>query len=264
MVLIAYDILVLIDPTRCFFLNCNNAVVNASNSTTNITVTGWPLSISWPQYFQNNMNNKRIFQSIQILAACLFILCCILYLLTYYIYRHIRLDQEAKYVHEHRSVTNHEVNRVTPVKRSAHETSRTILINQTGSDSSRTTPMKTKNHVSNGFVPIQQKSYLSPAFPHATSDYKIRTYTIDGQPSTLSDPSLMRRRSRTFTEPIILTSDNNPLCRRCLNKPRMILATDYERDNFFPHLCVNCNTELANIRQKPLTKRKTPVRRWRR
>jgi hypothetical protein len=250
MVLIAYDILVLIDPTRCFFLNCNNAVVSASNSTTNITVTGWPLYITWPQYFQNNMNAKRVFQSIQLLAAALFILCCSLYLLTYYIYRYIRLDQQAKYVTEHRILRNHEINRVSSKKTILHDTSRTTLVNQTSFES-------------NGLVPIKGTSFLSPSFSQVAPDYKVRTYTIDGQRNTSNNLPLTESRSRIFTEPIVFTSENNPLCRRCENKPQMILATAYERENFVPHLCINCNTELANIRQKPMHERKATIRRWR-
>jgi hypothetical protein len=264
MVLIAYDILVLIDPTRCFFLNCNNAVVNASNSTTNITVTGWPLYITWPQYFQTNMNAKRIFQSIQILAAGLFILCCSLYLLIYYIYRHIQLDQQTKYVTEHRTFTNVEINRVTPLKPILRDTSRATLINQTSFENNRTTPMKHTSFESNGLVPVKQSSFLSPSFPQVASNHKVRTFTIDGQSNTPNYVPLEGHRSGTFTEPIVISSKNNPLCRRCEDKPQMILATDYERENFVPHLCVNCNTELANIRQKPMHERKGTIRRWKR
>jgi len=96
-VLIAYDILVLVDPTRCFFFDCSTATVNASNSTTIVIVSGWPLSISWPNYFLINMNAKRIFQGVQLFCASLFILFCLLYILTYIIYRKIRLHQETIY-----------------------------------------------------------------------------------------------------------------------------------------------------------------------
>ena len=91
MVLIAYDILVLVDPTRCFFLNCNAATVNASNSTTIVIVSGWPISIVWPNSFLTTMIAKRIFQSIQILCTVLFMLFCILYIATYFIYQRMSL-----------------------------------------------------------------------------------------------------------------------------------------------------------------------------
>ena len=62
------------------------------------------------------MNAKRIFQSIQLLCAGLFILFAALYLLTYYIYRHIKLGRETIYNADVRRFTKDEINRVSPAK----------------------------------------------------------------------------------------------------------------------------------------------------
>ncbi len=107
--LIAYDILVLIDPTRCFFLNCDNAaVIYQVNSTYTETIAGWPIYIPWPNYFRTNMNAKRIFQSIQLLCSALFILFCSLYILTYIIYRRINLHQSTIYSFDQGTFTTQE------------------------------------------------------------------------------------------------------------------------------------------------------------
>ena len=225
MLLIAYDILVLIDPTRCFFLNCNNAVVNISNSTTNITVSGWPLYITWPTYFQTNMNAKRIFQSIQLLCAGLFILFAALYLLTYYIYRHIKLVHQQNF---------YNTDRGTFTKDEPYRTSSTNLVNN-----------------------------VSHSPLHYNSRHKVTTYTIEAQPyipsyyplpvspvTTVIVPK--KTKTKTFFRPRANSVNYERLCTRCNREPRMILATSYERQNYFRHLCFNCNHELADInRRKP-------------
>lgn len=105
--LIIYDIFVLIDPTRCFILNCSNAnVVYFENSTAQISVTGWPLSIVWPSYFRNAMNTKRFFQSVQLCSAYLFILCCSIYILTYFNYRHFDLHRPSIYESSKKTTTS--------------------------------------------------------------------------------------------------------------------------------------------------------------
>jgi len=234
MILIAYDIMVLIDPTRCFFLNCNLASVNISNSTTNIIITGWPLYITWPNYFQINMNAKRIFQSIQLLCAGLFILFSSLYLLTYYIYRHIKLDQPTMYTVDHRTLT-------------APTTNGTL-------------PFKYSNSVS------QSQSY--PQYNHHR---KITTYTLEGQPyksaqyhySTPPPVTTTKIKSKTFIRPRANSVNFDRICTRCNREPRMMLITNYERQNFFPHLCINCNNDLAGVRRKPPVGQSRNDRIWR-
>jgi hypothetical protein len=230
MVLIAYDILVLIDPTRCFFLNCDDALVNISNSTTNIIISGWPLYISWPDYFQTNMNAKRIFQSIQLLCAGLFILFSSLYLLTYFIYRHIRLHQQTMYDVDRRTFTTSETNRITPGKYS-----------------------------NNG---PQSYSFYNP-------HNKVTTYKIEGQsgyfpPATvITAPSPRKTPSTTFIRPRANSVNFDQICTRCNREPRMILTTTYEQLNYYPHLCVNCNRDLAIVRQKASTGQPKNTRIWR-
>lgn len=81
--LIVYDILVLTDPTRCFMLSCSDAnVVVAVNTTSSITVTGWPLTVPWPDGFRSAMNTKRFIQGAQLFCVCFLILTCSLYLAT--------------------------------------------------------------------------------------------------------------------------------------------------------------------------------------
>ena len=230
MVLIAYDTLVLIDPTRCFFLNCNDALVYQSNSTSNSTVSGWPLYISWPSYFQTNMNAKRIFQAIQLLCAGLFILFAALYLLTFFIYRYIRLEHQ-------QPLTNLERQRPD-----SHEVSQTKYITR----------------------------HPSPAYsnPSSYSNRKVTVYMIDAhrQPETMHTLPVPPPTVTTSTRPL-MTSTLTPkparrprassvtyerLCTRCYKEPRLILRTPYERENFFGHLCVNCNKDLIQNRPRPI------------
>jgi len=233
MVLIAYDILVLIDPTRCFFLNCDDALVNISNSTTNIIISGWPLYISWPDYFQTNMNAKRIFQSIQLLCAGLFILFCSLYLLTYYIFRHIKLYQQKMYTVDRRTFTTHETNGTTPVKYSNN---------------------------------------VPQSYPQYNHHRKITTYTLEGQPYKSSQyiyatPSptvtTTKIKSKTFIRPRANSVNFDRICTRCNREPRMMLITNYERQNLFPNLCINCNNYLASDRRKTLARHSRNERIWR-
>lgn len=221
MALIAYDILVLIDPTRCFFLSCSYATVTLSNSTYTGTITGWPLYITWPDYFQTNMNAKRIFQSIQILCAGLFILFASLYLLTYFIYRHIKLQQQTVYNADRRTFTNHDTS--TP--------------------------------------PVRRSNQVSQSYPQYNPQRKITTYQVVGQPYTTSyyapppppatsEISPRKTKSKTFIRPRANSLELDRLCTRCNRNPRMLLTTNYERQNYFTHLCYNCNIDLANERRK--------------
>jgi hypothetical protein len=217
MLLIAYDIIVIIDPTRCFFLNCNDAYVNASNSTTNITISGWPLYITWPNYFQTNMNAKRIFQSIQLLCAGLFILFAALYLLTYYIYRHIKLHQQTVYNADRGTFTTDKTTRVLPTKDSKNASQTSLLHNP---------------------------------------QYEVTTYMIVGQPYAPGPVTTVTLPKKTKMQTIVRlkggTVDYGRLCTRCNEKSRMVLTSNYERQNHFSNLCSSCNTEVANDHRKVL------------
>jgi hypothetical protein len=234
MALIAYDILVLIDPTRCFFLSCNNAEVYQSNSTSNTTITGWPLYITWPDYFQTNMNAKRIFQSIQIICAGLFILFSSLYLLTYFIYRHIKLHQQTTYNADRRTFTTYDTNTTSPTKYS--------------------------NNASQPYSNNVSQSYRTYN-PHQ----KITTYTVEGQPYTStqyrSSPqppppqpittTVIPRKPKNYVRARSNSVSYDRICTRCHKEPRMILATNYERENLYPHLCITCNNDLNYLRRLP-------------
>ena len=76
--LIAYDILVLIDPTRCFLINC-------------------PYDESLTTLPDSLRTSKRFLESVQLVCACLCILCCSLYILTYFTYRHFDLHRSVAY-----------------------------------------------------------------------------------------------------------------------------------------------------------------------
>jgi hypothetical protein len=94
---------------------------------------------------------------------------------------------------------------------------------------------------------------------------KITVYTIEGQPGTSTQkynppraaspggrttaiPS--KTKGKTFVRPRASSLDDGRKCTRCNRQPRMILATHYERQNYFSHLCVNCNKELGNDHRK--------------
>jgi hypothetical protein len=240
MLLIAYDIIVIIDPTRCFFLNCNDAYVNASNSTTNITISGWPLYITWPNYFQTNMNAKRIFQSIQLLCAGLFILFAALYLLTYYIYRHIKLHQQTVYNADRGTFTREERNRASSAKYLNNASESPLAYNP---------------------------------------QHKITTYTIEAQPysptefyysppppqpvTTVIVPKKTKTKTKISPRPRANSVNYERLCTRCNREPRMILVSYYERKNFFPNLCFNCNHETVNNRRKLIIDQYKSNRTWR-
>lgn len=227
MLLIAYDILVLIDPTRCFFYNCNEATINVSNSTTNIIIVGWPIYVTWPEYFQTNMNAKRIFQAIQILLAGLFILFASLFLLTYFIYRHIRLHQQTMYRAENGTFTTYEKS-----------------------------PRAAMMH-SNNVAP----SPLS----HYTPTHKVTTFVVTGSTNSIPvkrELSPKKPKAKTFIRPRANSLDNDRLCTRCNQEPRMIIASSYERQNFFPNLCINCNNELVNTRRRPVFNQSKMSRVW--
>ena len=223
MALIAYDILVLIDPTRCFFLNCDDASVDISNSTHHIVVTGWPLHITWPDYFQRDMNAKRIFQSLQILCATLFILFTSLYLLTYVIYRHIRLRQQSFYnANNYQTLPAYETNRASPLKYS--------------------------NGVYEYNSPHQTTMYTNKGQAYTSGkDHYLPTIVL---PVTERKMSRNEKIERSSQVPLGLNGYAR-LCIRCNLKPRMILVTYYEQKYFFPHLCINCNHELAIRHRKP-------------
>ena len=238
LLLIAYDILVLIDPTRCFFFDCNSAPVYQSNSTANTSITGWPIYISWPSYFQINMNAKRIFQGVQLLCAASYILFAALYMLTYFIYRHIKLDQQTVYETDRPIQSNDEVYRATPTK----------------------------------YI-----STASPAFPDYNPNRKVTTYMIEGRPETslqykyspaspvtpvIINATPRKTKPKAYRRPRASSVSYERLCTRCNREPRLILRTPYERENFFAHLCVNCNNEVVNTRRRaPATYNKT-TRSW--
>ena len=217
-VLIVYDILVLIDPTRCFILSCASAEVTYQvNSTHTATVTGWPLHISWPDDFQNKMNNKRIFQSIQIFCAVLFILFCSLYILTYLIYRRANFDEQ-------------------------------FLVNTDQRDFLRQDATANAKQSSNNLV----RSY-----PYFDLNALVATYHIESRPQTsirappvetINTPRKLRE--KTATRSRTASMNYARICTRCLKEPRMVLTTNYERENFFSHLCSNCNNELLTYRRK--------------
>ena len=230
MLLMAYDIIVLIDPTRCFFLNCNDATVTL-NSTT--VISGWPIYVTWPDYFQTNMTAKRIFQSIQILCAGLFILFAALFLLTYFIYRHIRLHQQTIYRTDEGTFTTYE-------KRPR-------------------TAMKYSNNNNNSSV---MSSYSQPM----ASNHKVTTYVVTGPSNyfpTQGDTSPRRTKTKTFVRPRANSLDTDRLCTRCNREPKMIITTNYERQNYFPNLCINCNNDLANARRRPTLNQSKLNRVWR-
>jgi hypothetical protein len=240
-VLIVYDILVLIDPTQCFFLSCNNAVVNASNSTTNITVTGWPLTIAWPSYFQANMNAKRIFQSIQILCAALFILFLALYILTYFIYRRINLDRPTVYNPEQTKQSNNIIVQSQP-SRTPKQSKHIVVQSQ---------PSRT---------PKQSDHIVEPSLSYSPN-YQVTYYTIVGRRSSFEEipisPVIITERPRESTpKPIRASSVSyQRICTRCLKEPRMILLTVSERQSYFSHLCLSCNKEMLHYRHKgPFTR----------
>ncbi|CAF3568877.1 unnamed protein product [Rotaria sp. Silwood2] len=222
--LIVYDILVLIDPTRCFFLNCGNAqVIYQVNSTYNATITGWPLYISWPSYFQTNMTAKRIFQSIQMLCAALFILFCSLYILTYIIYRRINIDQGTIYKSDQHTFVRHEA--VTS--------------------------------------PIKRSNSIVQSFSQYNLNRLVTVYTIEGHPSTSANYSSspappivntitpQKAQRKTVVRPRTSSENYDRICTRCLKEPRVILTTNYQRQDFFSHLCINCNNELLSHHKKP-------------
>ncbi len=242
MVLIAYDILVLIDPTRCFFLNCNNAVVNASNSTTNITVTGWPILITWPGYFQTNMNAKRIFQSIQILLAVLFILFCSLYILTCAIYRRVNLDQTSMYNADQHTVVKHERGRTS----SRRERSQSPTRYETG----RTSTRYSNNTVHE--VPSYSLNHLVTMYTIEGQSVSLGKHNVSPRPAVVYTTSTRKDKNKKWIRPRTSSVNYDRICTRCMNKPRMVLTTNYERQNYFSHLCYNCNQEISSDTRKPV------------
>ncbi|CAF1292124.1 unnamed protein product [Adineta ricciae] len=237
-VVIVYDVFVIVDPTRCFFLSCSYATI----TTGSVSVSGWPVSITWPDYFTTNMNFKRLFQSLQLLCASLYILFAVLYIVTYYIHRHVKLQQHAPYNVSRSVYPSHETNRAPerrtqPVASSPRPGTRTIS--------------RMSNHVSQPYT-------------HLGHNHKVTVYTIEGPPEHLLNryhtraPSVSTRRTvtptrskgKTFVRPRASSVDEGRLCARCNREPRVVLSTHYERENYFSHLCVNCNNELSNEHQK--------------
>ena len=44
--------------------------------------------------------------------------------------------------------------------------------------------------------------------------------------------------------------DNEPICTRCHERNRMMLTTNYERQNYFANLCLNCNKDVSDKHRK--------------
>ena len=224
--LIVYDILVEIDPTRCFFLDCSAATINASNSTTNIIISGWPVTISWPAAFQTSMDAKRIFQGIQIALGVLYILFAALYILTCFIYRKVNLYRKPIYSADSRRTGNHDAI-ATPSKHSNH------VVSQSNSNGHITTYMvmgeratSTKYHHSASVTSAPAQTVLQNVVPRKTTKPK----------------SAVRPRTSSVNV--------SRICTRCLQEPRMVLTTGYERANYFSHLCASCNNEMVTYRRK--------------
>jgi hypothetical protein len=222
MILIAYDILVLVDPTRCFFFNCDDAVVYLSNATDATNATGWPLRFTWPSYFQTNMNAKRIFQSIQLLCAGLFILFTSLYLLTYVIYRHILVDQ-----------------------RTVYNTSQSTYGNRTTTGRYTNYTPYNDHHTITAYT-IESQPNSTPRYDYSASTPKDTPMTAYVMPRKPIGKAFPRSRANS--------ASYNLLCSRCHDQPRLILRTRYEREHFYDNLCVNCNDELLHSSVKTPTR----------
>ena len=214
--LIDYDIFVLLDPTRCFFLDCNYAQVVTMENT---TVTGWPLNITWTSDFQRSMNAKRIFQSAQLFSAALFILFCSLFILTFVIYRNIDLYYRDLYDLKDGN------NAFTDLKGSFNERSTTDLL-----------PTSPLPPVSMGNVFVEHEIR-----PSSAAD------------SVLAGPVDYRRRHRTVA-PLprapAKSAEDERLCTRCMEQPRMMVANHSERKIFFSPLCRRCNEDQPRQQQQ--------------
>jgi hypothetical protein len=308
--LITYDVFVIVDPTQCFFLSCNYAGISTSSG----TFYGWPVTITWPDYFRTNMDAKIIFQSVQLLLSGLYILFASLYILTYMIYRHIKLNQQTIFNTDRNTYTKYDPNRASARRyapASSPRPSSSRAVSRNPNNVSRTYPygnpnqkvtvytVEGKPNTSSqryGSAPAaRKKSYdrtpsPRPVYNRAPSprpsntkavsrnsnnvsqpnssvnpNNKITVYTIEGQPGTSTQkynppraaspggrttaiPS--KTKGKTFVRPRASSLDDGRKCTRCNRQPRMILATHYERQNYFSHLCVNCNKELGNDHRK--------------
>ncbi|UJR37090.1 hypothetical protein I4U23_029794 [Adineta vaga] len=235
---ITYDVFVIVDPTRCFFLNCNYATITSGST----TFTGWPVTITWPDTFTYNMNMKRLFQALQLLCALLYILFAVLYIVMYLTHRHVKLEQHAPYnvprsVHPSYDTNRASARRTNHVASSPRPATRTLS--------------RTSNH------PSQSYTHLNP-------NHKITVYTIEGQPDlsarryqprSYSPPPQRttvsaKPKGKTFVRPRASSVDDGRLCARCNREPRIPLSTHYERENYFSHLCLNCNNDLSNGHRK--------------
>lgn len=234
--LIIYDILVLVDPSRCFMMDCNYAQVRYSpNSTYTTTVTGWPLSISWPDYFQTAMKAKRIFQSLQLFFAVLFIIGCLLYIFLYLIYREI--DMEGNYIETEKHYRSSEYERAASIP--SRHSSITVLSS-------------------------------APSNP-----YRIATvYTIQSRPSVIrryhrsvvepieSESPISNSRQPTIVQQRADSMTGDRMCTRCSKEPQMILVTEYERKSFNANLCISCNQDDQRQRRKPIRIQSLGSRKW--
>ena len=235
--LIAYDILVIIDPTRCFILNCASANVNyVVNSTYNSTTSGWPLNITYPAYFQANMTAKVIFQAVQLFLAALFILFCVFYILTYIIYRRIKVHHHTGYNADHNAYRTNETNG----SQHRHSVAKVYPDYQRHG-------LSTMYHIELDYAPQVE-------YHHSPLPVVVTTTTTTTKRRT-KKATMMRARAYSV--------NYDRMCTSCLKEPRMSLTTDYERHNFFSHLCVNCNNELLiNRRKPPLGFESTTNRKW--
>ncbi|CAF1002509.1 unnamed protein product [Adineta steineri] len=185
--LITYDVFVFVDPTRCFILSCNNAGILTSSGT---TFTGWPVTITWPSYFTTDMNLKLIFMSIQLFCSVLYILFVLLYILTYIIYRYIKLQQQQVPYNVNRNVfTSYDTNRVSekPVNRSvsAYPMNRAVSRNS---------------------------NYPPQSYSHSMPNNKVTVYKLDGQPDTSSQRHFPQETSapRPLTRAVSRSSNHVP------------------------------------------------------
>jgi hypothetical protein len=123
-------------------------------------------------------------------------------------------------------------------------------------------------------TPIKRSNNVDQSYPKYSVNHSIITYSIEGHsvPSNkfhstprsaiVYTPSQRKIRTTTSARPRANSMDYDRICTQCMKEPRMILKTNYDRQNFFPHLCVNCNNEFVGYRRKPPLISSTTNRTW--